>query len=171
MGDDKGDQFNIAVSNGSAAKNLSGSTITARFIQLESGKKIEDCNTIAFTGTASSNIATVILPEACYIKPCRFVLTIKVTLEGTRHTVYMADGAIARSSTDKLIDPGREIPDLDDLLAQINRMEQSTNAANAAAQAANAAANSVDNKINTRLGKLSFEVDPSDGGLNIIYND
>lgn len=140
MGDDKGDQFNISVTNGSEPKDLLTSSVLGYFIKLESGKKIEDCETVMMFGSSNANVATIILPESCYTVPCRFVLTIKVSLENTRHAVYVAEGAVARSSTAKIIDPGHEIPDIEELLALVAKIEGSINSANEGAQRANTAA-------------------------------
>lgn len=140
MGDDQGDQFNIAVTNGSEPKDLLGGSVLGYFIKIESGKKIEDCETITIFGSTSKNIATIILPKSCYIKPCRFVLTIKVSIENTRHAVYIAEGSVIQTSTDHLIDPGHNIPDVEELLALIDQFENAGKAATEATQRANDAA-------------------------------
>lgn len=154
MGDNQGDQFNIAVSHGNAPQSLVGGSVTGYFIRIEKGKKIEDCSTVTLNGSVADNIATVILPASCYVTPCRFVLTIKVNLSGQRHAVYVANGTVLQSSTDILIDPGHTIPSVDQLLGYLATLEQAvsdaerviipaenaTKAANQAAANANTAA-------------------------------
>lgn len=147
MGDDQGDQFNIAVTNGSEPKDLLTGSVLGYFIKLESGKKIADCETVTIFGSSHDNIATVVLPESCYVKPCRFILTVKVSLDDTRHAVYIAEGAIQQTSTDHLIDPGHNIPDIEELLALIaqiegaaDRADEATERADSAAKSANSAA-------------------------------
>lgn len=147
MGDRSGDQFNISLHKGKDPVDLSTAAVNGYFIRIPAGKKISEGSTIMINGLATSNVATITLPEACYVEPCRFVLTIKVTLGGVRHAIYAGEGAVLRSTTDTIVDPSREIPSLEELFAQIAKMEAAAaqvdaavNSATSAASAANSAA-------------------------------
>ena len=133
-GDEMGDRFDIAVLRGGQPAQMTGAGVTAYFIRCADGA------TVVVNGTASGNTVSVTLPESCYALPGRFTLTVKVSMGGVRHAVFACEGAVLRSSTDTLIDPGQMIPSLDDLLSQIARIEAAVGAAQTAASGANAAA-------------------------------
>lgn len=142
MADDLGDEFNISVTRGSKPVSLTTGGVTGWFIRLEEGKKLEDCKTVSIIGSISSNVATIVLPESCYVTPGRFVLTITATVSGRRHAIYIAEGLVARTRTTAIVDPGHNIPDLDELLAMLATLETATKNANTAASSANTAASS-----------------------------
>lgn len=145
MGDDKGDRFEVTVTSDGKPVSLSGASVTGYFLRSADG------STIPIPGTASGSVASVVLPEACYTLPGRFALTVKVSLGGSRHAVYVCEGSIFRSTTDSIIDPGHNIPDLEELLAMLDQMEQATDAAKKATTEANAATSSA----NTAAGKAT----------------
>ena len=135
--DNEGDIFSVAITNGGQAVDLTGVSVTAYFIR-------SDDTTVPITGSASGNTATVTLTDACYNKPGRFALVIKVAKDGTRHAVYSTTGSVRRSSTDSIVDEADIIPSLDELLAKIDDMEKATTAANSAATRAEAAADDIE---------------------------
>lgn len=100
MGDSRGDRFEIAVTYGGEAASISGGSATGYFIRVENGKKLEDCLTFSIPGYISGNIVSVTLPESCYAVPGRFVFTVKVMLPSETHSIYVAEGAVRRATTD-----------------------------------------------------------------------
>lgn len=186
MGDSQGDMFQVAVTNGSIPLDISFGACTGWFVRLEEGKKIEDCSTVALTGSVSSNVATIILPEACYVTPGRFIFTMYVTLSGVRHAVYISEGLTARTSTTAIVDPGHNIPDINELLAKLGEMEAArasaqaaadsanvaAGAANSAAESANAAAgaaNTAAGSVNSAISEANALVDKWDD-ISVEYN-
>lgn len=146
--DSKGDIFNIAITDGGKAADLTGMDVAAYFIRA-------DGVTVPITGTASGNVASVTLTSACYTKPGRFALVIKVTKGSIRHAVFSCEGVVRRSSTDSLVDDADVIPSLDELLAKIGAMETATTNANTATSNANTAASSA----NTAADKANAAAD------------
>lgn len=105
-----------------------------------------DGYTVPVNGTASGNVAKVTLAESCYTVVGQFNLIIKITVGSERKAVFWGNGYVTRSQTDSVIDPGKTIPSLDELLAQIAAVEAATKAANTAASTANTAASNADKK-------------------------
>lgn len=139
-GDQLGDRFEIKVLRGGKPVDLSSSGVNGYFIR-------PDKKTVTLIGSASSNVASVTLEESCYVEPGQFKLVIKVSMGDVRHAVYACIGTVARSSTNDLIDPGHNIPDIDELLAMIARIENVTTEAGRATQKANASAERADASI------------------------
>ena len=99
-----------------------------------------DEETVVVRGTAAGHVATLVLPESCYAAPGRFSLIVKATFGGERTAIFWGDGFVTRASTDVIVDPGNEIPSLEELLARVAELERATEAADGAAGVANAAA-------------------------------
>lgn len=118
--------FQITVMNGGVEQDLTGCSVQGYFI-----RSADD--TVLITGSAEGSVATVVLPAACYAVYGPFKLVIRVVNGSTRSTVYVGSGYVTRSSTDTIIDPGHVIPDITELLAQIDAMTRATAAAEAAA--------------------------------------
>ena len=118
--------FQITVADNGVEQDLTGCSVQGYFI-----RSADD--TVLITGSADGSVATVVLPAACYAVYGPFKLIIRVVNGSTRSTVYVASGYVTRSSTDTIIDPGHVIPDITELLAQIDAMERATAAAEAAA--------------------------------------
>ena len=131
--DDSAHTIRVSVSASGAPVSMDGAGIFGYFIRA-------DEDTVVITGSAAVNVATLVLPEACYAAPGHFSLIIKATLSGERKAIFWGDGFVTRASTDVIVDPGDVIPSLEELLERIAEMERATAAANTAAEAANAAA-------------------------------
>ena len=179
MGDSNGDRFDISVVQNNEPVNLAGGSVTGYFIRIPNGYKTEEGETVAISGTATGNVASVLLPESCYVNPGRFILTIKANSGSTRHAIYVATGVIHRSSTTTYVDPGHVIPDINELLSMITALEQATNdarnviipaqnatnAANTAAQSANSAASSA-NTAATNANAAASKADTATSNAN-----
>lgn len=121
-------QFIISCTRDGAAISLSGS-VTGRFMRA-------DGQTILLTGSVSSGKGTLTLPQDCYNINGRFVMALFNVAGGATTTIYAATGNVLRTQGGTIIDSGSAVPNIDDLLAQIDAMEQATARANAAADKA-----------------------------------
>ena len=137
-GDSNAHTWRVAVMRGGRPATLAGK-VMGYFIRADGA-------TVAVTGSLAGHVASVVLPQSCY------------TIEGDLQAVLrLADGdglitlaalilPVRRMLTDSIVDTERIIPSLEDLLAQIERMEQGTQAAATAAGAANTAASNANAK-------------------------
>lgn len=151
MGDDCANRFGADLVRNGLPVNVDGCITIGYFIR-------PDGYTCMIQGVAEGSQAYVDLPEACYTSEGIFSLAIKLKSEELNCTLRIIDGYLRRTETGIYVDPGTVVPDIADLLLQIDRMEQktaaasqaainATNAANEANQAANAA-NSAANAAN-----------------------
>ena len=92
--------------------------------------------TVIVNGSISENRAWIDLPASAYVVEG----PISIVIKNSNTTIGACHGYMKRSTTDHIIDPGREIPSLSELLAEIANMRVATSAANAAASSATSAA-------------------------------
>lgn len=118
-------QFVISAMQGGNPLALTGG-VSARFMRANN-------TTILLTGSVTGGKAVITLHQDCYNVPGRFQLAIFNTVSGTTTCIYAAIGTVQRTVAGELIDSGEAVPDISDLLAQIDACEQATAAANAAA--------------------------------------
>lgn len=107
--------------------------------------------TVIVNGSISNNRAWIDLPASAYVAKG----PISIVIKNGNTTIGACHGYMKRSTTDHIIDPGREIPSLSELLAEIANMRVATAAANSAASSANSAAgaaNSAATNANTKAG-------------------
>lgn len=123
-------QFVITAMRGGAQVALSGS-VQGRLIRA-------DGSTVVLSGQIVNGNAYLTLPQAAYYSVGRFVLAIMyVNTDSQVSVIYSATGDIARTTTGTVVDPGEVVPDLTQLLAEIDEMREATAAALAAAAYAN----------------------------------
>lgn len=113
--------------------SMTGATVTAYMMRA-------DRTTVVWSGSVSSNIASVVFTHDVHTITGRVQLAVRVTIGNTKHTVFAAEGDVRRTTTDAIVDPTGVIPSLDDLLAKIAEMERATESAQTAAEAAQEAA-------------------------------
>lgn len=82
--------------------------------------------TILLDGETAGHTATLTLPGSCYAQAGGYSLVIKLRLGQAVHTVLWCQGKVLPTSTELVIDPGQVLPNLDELLAMIDRMEATT---------------------------------------------
>lgn len=123
-------KFNV-VSDGTP-QSLTGHTVVGYFMA--------NGETIVISGSVSGNVATLVLPAACYAHVGGFQLIVRLVSGSTKTSIFWGSGYITNSTTETVIDPGSVVPDLDDVLAMIDEVDAATAAATAAADDANAAA-------------------------------
>lgn len=133
--DDAAHQVNVQLLRGTEEAQLpDGTTVTGYFI------RYSDNATISLEGTAEGNVASVVMKKSCYNRVGQFALIIKIVADSIVNTVFYGEGTMYASATDTILDEENVVPSLEDLLAQIEVMEEGTQAANTAAVSANAAA-------------------------------
>ena len=138
-GDKNAHTFELSLYRNKEPLKIDGAGVIGYFLRA-------DGYTVPVNGTASGNVAKVTLAESCYTVVGQFNLIIKVTVGSERKAVFWGNGYVTRSQTDSVIDPGKTIPSLDELLAQIAAVEAATKSANTAASTANTAASNADRK-------------------------
>lgn len=119
-----------------------------------------DGATVTVVGELDGNKASIVLPASAYIVVGQVSIVIKV---GTV-TVGACVSNVYRTNTDTLVDPGRVIPSISELLAEIDNMRTATAATNTATENANTAAGNANTKAglaetaagnaNTAAGKI-----------------
>lgn len=139
-GDKNGDVYRIKVTNAGQAVDITGAAVNAYMMRA-------DHVTVPLTGKVENGEAVVTLDASCYAVTGKAVLVVKMAHGDAISTIFAGEGAVMRSSTDMVADPGGVIPSLAELLAQIELMEQTTTAAAAATAAANAVAADVEGKL------------------------
>lgn len=142
MGDDCANRFGADLVRNGLPVNVDGCLAIGYFIR-------PDGYTCMIQGVAEGSQAYVDLPEACYTSEGVFSLAIKLKSEELNCTLRIIDGYLRRTETGIYVDPGTVVPDIADLLLQIDRMEQGTAAASQAAINATNAANEARTAANT----------------------
>ena len=137
-GDNKGHTFQISVVDNKGPVDLSGAGVTGWFIPND--KNLVDDLSVPLVGSVFENVAIVSLPPEAYIETGRFSIVIKLHHNESVSTIFWGAGNVTRSNTDSQVDIGGVIPSLDDLLAQIARLEAAIEEANEATENANSAA-------------------------------
>ena len=95
-----------------------------------------DGQTVPMTGTVSGNLLSIVLPEEAYAIEGPVNVAVKSVAGGARATIFFGMGTILVGQTGTIVNPGDVIPDITELMAAIDQMEQATAAANAAASQA-----------------------------------
>lgn len=110
-------QFVVRCEQKGQELTLSG-TISAKFVRA-------DGNTVQLVGSISDGAAVVTLAQDCYNVPGRFQLAIFNTVGDTKLCIYACVGTVQRAQSGNLIDGGDIIPDVEDLIADIQAAVQS----------------------------------------------
>lgn len=147
-GDDRGDLFELTILQNGEPADITGAGVVGYFIREADGA------TVTMNGVTSGNKAALILPASCYAETGQFTLTVKIARQDERHTVYVAEGAVLRSSTDTMVDPGHVIPSLEELLAQVARIESTIQAAETATGQAVSAVQQAANAVQRANGVM-----------------
>jgi len=148
MGDDCANRFGADLVRNGLPVNVDGCLAIGYFIR-------PDGYTCMIQGVAEGSMAYVDLPEACYTSEGVFSLAIKLKSEEMNCTLRIIDGYLRRTETGIYVDPGTVVPDIADLLMQIERMERGTAAAAEAAENANNAANEANAAANAAYSAAS----------------
>lgn len=151
--DNEAHKVRVAVKDGGEAADLTGCSCIGYFLRA-------DGETVAISGSGLAGIedstAWVVLPMSCYAVPGRGGLVIRLIKGDVRSTVLTMECSVYQSTTGQIIDPGHVVPDLDELLAQIERMESATAAAEEAAERAEEAAEGIEEALDGKLGIADY---------------
>lgn len=161
-GDENAHEWNVTVMDNGKAASLGG-TIRAYFVR-------SDGATVTATGSVAGNIATVTLPEACYAYEGDLSAVMQLLDGDVSVTLSALLLRVRQISTDVIVDPGSEIPSLDDLLAQIEKLKQATKDANAATSSANTAASEANTAANRANGVIDAANDAADAANTAAEN-
>ncbi|MBO5917364.1 MAG: SGNH/GDSL hydrolase family protein [Oscillospiraceae bacterium] len=127
-GDAKGLLVGARVTNNGASVTLGGSCV---------GKVVRsDGNTVSLTGTIDGNLAYVVLDQQCCAIEGPIQIAVCWVSSSNVTTLVVAYGTVVSTQTGNAIQPSTPIPDLTQLLAEIDAMETATAAAVAAASGA-----------------------------------
>lgn len=142
---------------------------------------LNDGSTVPLTGTISGNQAYVELDSACYLVEGAITVHVK-WVSGTLETTLISfDGTVEITETSRVNQPSTPIPDLPQLMAKIEDMQEATVDAQEAAAAANAAADKSirydtpqsltdAEKAVARKNIGAMEIEVQETGLLIIFN-
>ena len=150
-GDNKAHTWEVTIRHGGKPVDLTGATVVGYF------NRADDV-AVRVAGTASGSVASVTLEQPCYAIEGPLVGIMRVGMDGMTMTVSVLRFQVGKGPFDAIIDPGKVVPNLEDLLAQIERMEAGTAAANEATDNANAAAATANNMAaaaNTAAGNAN----------------
>ena len=117
-----------------------------------------DGATVQLTGTISGNLASVVLDQTSCAVEGPIQVAICWVSGSDITTLIIAYGTVANTQTGNAIQPSTPIPDLTQLLAEIDAMRAATDAANAAASKAvryDTAQELTDNQKRTARGNIS----------------
>ena len=115
-GDASGNRYGFRAFRNNAPVDLSGCSVTGYFIRA-------DKTTVIIEGITEGNKAYVLLPATCYAIDGNFSLAIKITGGGTTGTIRIVDGTVVNTVSDSVVDPGGAVPEIDELMAVIERAE------------------------------------------------
>lgn len=125
-GDNRSVLVGVHVTDGGAPADLSGSVV-AHVVRSADG------GTVTFNGLLDGSDVSAVLPEACFAYPGRIAVMLQLVDGTTKTTLCRAVYDVVAGETGTSIDPGSVVPDLSDILAMLDEMEQATEAAQAAA--------------------------------------
>ena len=127
-GDANGLRVGARVTDGGAYTALGGSCV---------GKVVRaDGATVQLTGTISGNVAYVVLDQTSCAVEGPIQVAVCWVSSSNATTLVVAYGNVVHTQTGSAIQPDTPVPDLTQLLAEIDAMETATAAANAAAASA-----------------------------------
>ena len=179
-GDAKAHTIRIVVTDGGKPAALEGYTASGYMIRADGVK-------VPVKAQASGNVVTAKLNDHCYAVPGPYAMYVRASNvdTGEKVTLLRLAGMIEGEGDGPLLDSEHTIPSIDDLLAQIERMEEGTEAAKTAAenaiaqtaaaktatQAADAAARKIDGlTVSSHESEaLSVEVSEKNGAKHIDF--
>lgn len=126
-GDHEGHEWRIEVFEGGSRVKLSGCTAAAYFMAAGASAAV------MVTGAINENVISFRLQQACYAAPGRMRAVARLAYASGNRVVTLADRVfrVRPELPGDIIDPGDAVPGIDVLLAEIDRMEAATDAAEA----------------------------------------
>ena len=127
-GDNLSNEIQVEITNGGAAASVSG-TVVGYAIRANG-------STVVMAGTLTGNVASVVLPEACFAYLGMLGVSVQLVTGSVKTTLFKAVYQVEEISTSVQVDPGDVVPDLADVIAMKEAVEAATDAAEAAAEEA-----------------------------------
>lgn len=88
---------------------------------------------VPITGVVSNNLLYIDLPQEAYAIEGPVTVVVRSVAGNAKTAIFYGYGNVLNGESGTIINPGNVIPDITDLLAAIDQMEQATAAAEAAA--------------------------------------
>jgi|GEM_PF-2642029 len=154
--DDMAHKWQVWVADGRTPVDMTGWLVTGYFVRA-------DGYTVPVGGTVSGNVATVVLPQACYAVEGELTGILRAAKDGVVITLSALIFRVRKDLSDSYIDPDHKIPTLDELLAKIADMEAATLAGIEAADNANTAAQDAITATQDALGAAQDATDAAQG--------
>lgn len=98
--------------------------------------KRADGAAVPITGVVSNNLLYIDLPQEAYAIEGPVTVVVRSVTAAAKTAIFFGYGNVLNGESGTIINPGNVIPDITDLLAAIDQMQQATAAANAAAEKA-----------------------------------
>ena len=133
LGDRYAHQWRVTPMEGGVPADLTGAAVSAFF-------RRADGSMLSVSGTIDEGDAVVLLPAGAYSVEGFADGVMRIAVENGLTALAQLRYRVARHSSDTIVDPDHVIPDISELLAQIETMRAGTAAANTAAADANTAA-------------------------------
>ena len=127
-GDNLSNEIQVEITNGGAPASVSG-TVVGYAIRANG-------STVVMAGTLTGNVASVVLPEACFAYLGMLGVSVQLVTGSVKTTLFKAVYQVEEISTSVQVDPGDVVPDLADVIAMKEAVEAATAAAEAAAEEA-----------------------------------
>lgn len=153
-GDGNAHIWRVTVTDNGAPASLTGVVPIGYFMRGYDGE------TVMQTGTISGNVISVTIPAEAYAYSGHVTAIIRINQGGANMTIDAVAYEIGPNVTGEIIDPGDVIPGIDDLIAEIERMEADTAAAEAAVA-----------QVNDKLAAFDVAIEtfyPHSGGVGNI---
>ena len=134
-GDKRANVLQISLFDGEKAVDLAGLSVGGSVLRADGAD-------VAIEGEIDGNVISCVLSEYAYAVagPFKAFVQLLDSLGDVKRTVLLLAGMVESRGHGPQIDTGKEMPNLDDILAQLETMRNVTQAANTAAGDANTAA-------------------------------
>lgn len=146
-GDKRANVLQISLFDGEKAVDLTGLSVGGSVLRADGAD-------VAIEGEIDGNVISCVLSEYAYAVagPFKAFVQLLDSLGNVKRTVLLLAGMVESRGHGPQIDTGKELPSLDDILAQLETMRNVTQAANTAAGGANAAAAAANSAASNATG-------------------
>lgn len=108
-GDANSHTWKVTVKDDGESIDLTGALAVGYFIRSDSA-------TVPVSGTVSGDTVTIVMPASCFVVRGRLDAVLKVTLGSMIITITTAVLNVRGDITDRVVDPGTEVPNLQELI-------------------------------------------------------
>lgn len=119
-GDNRAHTFHAECLEAGEPASLSGVTVVGVFVR-------PDQTAVELPGTIKGNTASITLTQECYAVPGECAVLIRlVHADGTKRVALWLRATVLETEFSQTVNPGEPLPNIDDLLAAIDRMNQAS---------------------------------------------